>query len=397
MGPDGFAQKRSHDAGTTRAKLADILDSHRVVICVGSGGVGKTTTAAAIALRAAMQGKRVLCLTIDPARRLANSLGLAEMTVDEQIVPPELFAAQGVACSGTLAVMMLDTKRTFDALVIRHASSDEARDRILQNRIYRYVSGSLAGTQEYMAMEKLHAVREDDWDLIVLDTPPTSNALDFLDAPERLVEMLDSPAMRWFIDAFEGAGKASMGLVGRGATILIKGLSRFTGTEFLEMVAEFVTGLNDMFGGFRDRARAISGALKSPDVAYVIVTSPNPLAMIEALFFHKRLATVGIEATAFVVNAVHHPPEAVEQPQDVLMDALRAGAPRGTDHRKLLAQLEQAAKDEAAWAEVDRRRVEYLAGQVAPTVAFAEVPAQDRDVHDLSALAVVAANLAGRT
>ena len=180
--------------------LAEVLQGHRVVVCVGSGGVGKTTTAAALALRAAVDGRRVLCLTIDPARRLATSLGLDEMTTEERVVPMALFEAQGLKPKGELSAMMLDTKRTFDELVERYASSPEARDRILNNEIYRYVSSSLAGTQEYMAMEKLHAVRQNDrWDLIVLDTPPTTNALDFLDAPERLVAMIDSPAMRWFV------------------------------------------------------------------------------------------------------------------------------------------------------------------------------------------------------
>ena len=201
--------------------LAEVLATHRVVVTVGSGGVGKTTTAAALALHAAMSGRRVLCLTIDPARRLANSLGLAEMTVDEQVVPRELFEAHGLALQGQLAAVMLDTKRTFDDLVKRQARSPEAAERILNNKIYQYVAGSLAGTQEYMAMEKLYQVRDDPrYDLIILDTPPTSNALDFLDAPERMVDAIDSPAMRWFIQAFQGAGKLSFGMLGKGGGVL---------------------------------------------------------------------------------------------------------------------------------------------------------------------------------
>ncbi|MBW2403023.1 MAG: AAA family ATPase [Deltaproteobacteria bacterium] len=188
--------------------LADVLRSHRVVVTVGSGGVGKTTTAAAMAVHAAMEGRKVLCLTIDPARRLANSLGLDEMRTSEQAVPLSLFESHGLECKGALSAMMLDTKRTFDALVAKHASDDEARDRILNNQIYQYVASSLAGTQEYMAMEKLHEVRKDPkWDLVVLDTPPTSNALDFLAAPERLIDAIDSPAMRWFLQVFDRAAQ----------------------------------------------------------------------------------------------------------------------------------------------------------------------------------------------
>ena len=183
----------------TRHSLAPLIDSHKVALAVGCGGVGKTTVSAAMALSAARAGKRVLCLTIDPARRLANALGLDELTGEAHEVSAERLASVGVSGSGSLTVMMLDTKQTFDELVTRHASSPAARDRILNNRLYQYVSTSLAGTQEYMAMEKLVAVNSDpSFDLIVLDTPPTSNALDFLDAPERLVEAIDSAAMRWF-------------------------------------------------------------------------------------------------------------------------------------------------------------------------------------------------------
>src|SRR5688500_16992765 len=184
------------------ASLLPLLQSRRVVVCVGSGGVGKTTVAAGLALAAAKRGKRVLCLTIDPAKRLANSLGLERMSTEAQPVAPRLFEQAGLPVAGSLTVMMLDTKRTFDELVARHASSPEARDRILDNRLYQYVSTSLAGTQEYMAMEKLLQVKRDtNYDVIVLDTPPTSNALDFLDAPTRLIDALDSGAMRWFIQA----------------------------------------------------------------------------------------------------------------------------------------------------------------------------------------------------
>src|SRR5688572_15841477 len=243
--------------------LREVVAEHRVVVCVGSGGVGKTTTSAALALFAAMNGKRVLCLTIDPAKRLANSMGLTAMTTEEQLVSPELFAAAGLESKGSLSAMMLDTKRTFDDLVTRYASSPERARRILDNRLYQYISTSLAGTQEYMAMEKLHAVRKvGDYELIVLDTPPTSNALDFLDAPEKLVGVIDSPAMRWFLSAFTGAGKLGFSLVGRGAQMVFRGLAKFTGGEFLDSVAEFVSDINDLFGGFTHRARDVSNALR---------------------------------------------------------------------------------------------------------------------------------------
>ena len=180
--------------------LADLTNTRRVIVTVGAGGVGKTTTAAALGGAAARAGKRVLCLTIDPAKRLAESLGIAEMRTEAVTVDPARFAAAGVPLKGSLTAMMLDTKRTFDELVLKYSSSKEKAEKLLSNKLYQYVSTSLAGTQEYMAMEKLVAVKDDDrYDLVVLDTPPTANALDFLDAPQRLMEALDSATMKWFV------------------------------------------------------------------------------------------------------------------------------------------------------------------------------------------------------
>lgn len=376
--------------------LADVLDSHRVVVCVGSGGVGKTTTAAALAVHAAMDGKRVLCLTIDPARRLANSLGLDEMTSDLKEVPASLFERHGLTLTGSLSAMMLDTKRTFDELVERHASSPAVRDNILNNEIYKYVSGSLAGTQDYMAMEKLHAVRQDSrWDLIILDTPPTSNALDFLDAPERLVEMIDSPAMRWFVEAFQGAGKLSFGMVGKGAAFLLRGLAKFTGVGFLESVAEFVTGLNELFGGFRERATEVAQALRSPDVAFIVVTSPSPMAIREAIFFGNRLGDAGMRRDGFVINGVHTLWPEPSADRNTLMAALREALPESMDAERALERLERALDDERVRAVSDRVEAERLRVQVGGELLYVEVPAFEEDVHDLSALARVATHLTG--
>ncbi|MEM7138833.1 MAG: ArsA-related P-loop ATPase [Myxococcota bacterium] len=374
--------------------LADVLGSHRVVVTVGSGGVGKTTTAAAMAVYAASQGRRVLCLTIDPARRLANSLGLDEMTTSEQDVPPELFERHGLECRGTLSAMMLDTKRTFDGLVQRYASDEEARDRILNNQIYQYVASSLAGTQEYMAMEKLHEVRRDeDWDLVVLDTPPTAHAIDFLNAPERLIDAIDSPAMRWFLQVFEGAGKAGFGLVGRGATVLLKGIGRITGLEFLEQVAEFVSGINDLFGGFKERAEQVSNALRSPEVAFVLVTSPDPLAIGEARYFSDKLEAAGMHREAVVVNQVHRLLEEPKGSQAEQVAQLREALPETLDVEGLHPRLSKALADERRRANADRAQVDRLSAQIGQDTSVVEVPAFDEDVHDITALARVASYL----
>jgi anion-transporting ArsA/GET3 family ATPase len=378
-----------------RMSLNDVLATHRVVVCVGCGGVGKTTTAASLAVHGALNGKRVLCLTIDPAKRLANSLGLARMTTEEQIVPRELFEQHGLTLKGSLSAMMLDTKRTFDELVAKYASSPEAAQRILANRVYQYLSSSLAGTQEYMAMEKLHAVRGDRrYDLIVLDTPPTSNALDFLDAPERLAGLVDSPAMRWFIEAFQGAGKFSFNLIGKGAAFLLRGLSRFTGTGFLEVVAQFVTDFNDLFGGFRERARQVAEALRSPEVAFVIVTSPNPLAMEEAIFFARRLSEAGMRRDAIVINGMR-PLFAEPSANDRELAKLVAAHLPSMDAERAVGRMRRALDDARIRAIADRLEADRLRQRAGSDELYVEVPAFEQDVHELSALAEVASYLTG--
>ncbi|MCC6898917.1 MAG: ArsA family ATPase [Polyangiaceae bacterium] len=373
--------------------LTPLLEGRRVVLCVGSGGVGKTTVTAALGLAAAERGKRVLCLTIDPAKRLANSLGLSSMTGDEQVVSPELFERVGLRVAGRLSVMMLDTKRTFDELVVRHASSPEARDRILNNRLYQYVSTSLAGTQEYMAMEKLLSVKRDGaYDLIVLDTPPTSNALDFLDAPERLINALDSAAVRWLMQAFEQSGRFSLNLVAKSVAVVLRGIGKLTGGGFLEQMAAFVTDLNDLFGGFRQRATEVSAAFRGPEFAYVLVTTPAPAAIREALFFADRLHEQGMRRDAFVVNRVHKRPRAHPSRDEIEGAVARhqlSLGPSGAERleRALREETELAETDAAELANLDRALVP---GQRGAKPIRIEIPALPSDVHDLSTLGGIA-------
>jgi anion-transporting ArsA/GET3 family ATPase len=300
----------------TAETLDQLVMSHRVLVAVGAGGVGKTTTAAALGVAAAARGRRVLCLTIDPARRLAEALGLERMSTEEQTIEPERFARAGIAITGSLTAMMLDTKRTFDELVVKYSSSPERARRLLDNKLYIHVSTSLAGTQEYMAMEKLVAVQRDPrFDLVILDTPPTANALDFLDAPERLVEALDSATMRWFVQAFESTGKLSLNLLARSAALVLRGLGRITGGGFLEAMAEFITELNDLFGGFRQRAQAVEAALRSADVSFVLVTSPAPMSIQEVLFFSERLEQAQMPRGALTVSGSRRPPPTSRPPR----------------------------------------------------------------------------------
>jgi anion-transporting ArsA/GET3 family ATPase len=378
----------------SRAALSKLIDEKKVMLCVGCGGVGKTTTSASLALAAAMRGKRVLCLTIDPAKRLANSLGLREMTSDEQRIDDKLLAAGGVKISGTLTVMMLDTKKTFDEIVTRYASSQAARENILKNRLYQYVSTSLAGTQEYMAMEKLEALRaRGDYDLIVLDTPPTANALDFLDAPERMIDAIDSPAMRWFVQAFNGdkSKGLSLGLLTKGSQLVLKAVAQFTGAAFLNDLAGFIAAMNDLFDGFTERARKVSLALRSPDVAFVMVTSPDPLAIDEINFFAERLKAFSMPSDVYVVNRVHTAPMPLSSAAAI---EAQLGALGIDETPQILAGVLQAHRDADALATRDRLNLQLLDAHRASTrTPVVHVPAFDSDVHDVRALSAVAALL----
>jgi anion-transporting ArsA/GET3 family ATPase len=378
-----------------RMPSADTLDqivlSRRVVVAVGAGGVGKTTTAAALGVAAAIRGRRVLCLTIDPARRLAEALGLERLSSEEQAVDPARFAAAGLELAGSLTATMLDTKRTFDELVVKYSSSPERARRLLDNKLYRYVSTSLAGTQEYMAMEKLVAVKNDPrFDLIVLDTPPTTNALDFLDAPGRLVDALDSSAIRWIVQAFESTGKMSLNLVARSAAVVLRGIARVTGAGFLEAMAEFLSELNDLFGGFKERARAVEAALRSPEVAFVLVTTPAPMSLQEVLFFSDRLREASMPQGAFVLNRFRLPPPMASSPPTV------ADAAQGiAEHHLALdddapPRLVQSHEEWARLAALDAASAARLVVRAGGEVPIVRVPELAGDVRDLASLARVA-------
>ena len=372
------------------ADLNHLLAENRVVLVVGCGGVGKTTTCAALGLGAARQGKRVLCLTIDPAKRLAQSLGIEEFRTEAQQIEPEVFTEAGLSVSGSLTVMMLDTKSTFDALVGALSDSEERRNSVMNNVLYQYISTSLAGTQEYMAMEKLYEVKGDEsFDLILLDTPPTSHALDFLDAPERLVGAIDSAAVRWFRKAFQKSGKLSLNLLQRSAATVLKSIGRITGGGFLEQVAVFLTEMNDLFGGWRARADEVASSLRGDDVAYVLVTTPDPMSIREVLFFSERLRQQSMRADAFVVNRMHEPNVAADM-ESIAAAVERRGLKLGNDSTKRIAK---AAQEETRIGELNRLHLFALdeakmEGEPDPAIAF--VPEFPRDIHDIERLAWVA-------
>jgi anion-transporting ArsA/GET3 family ATPase len=373
-----------------------LLDTRRVILVVGCGGVGKTTTTAALGLAAACRGKRVLCLTIDPARRLSQSLGLEQMTSEAQSVDPALFVRAGLCVPGSMTVMMLDTKSTFDSLIESLAPTPDKRDSIMNNVLYKYISTSLAGTQEYMAMEKLYAVKDDPaYDLVLLDTPPTTNALDFLDAPERLIGALDSAATRWFVQAFQSSGKLSFNLLAKSTAAILRGIGRLTGAGFLEQIASFITEINDLFGSWRERASEVAGALRGPDVAYVLVTTPDPLSVREVLYFADRLREQSMRRDAFVVNRVHPVYGEVPGAADVQAAIASRGLALGDGAAERLRRVED---EETRLGRMDQIHLMALEGALEDETSggslAVHVPAFPYDIYDLQRLARVADLLA---
>jgi anion-transporting ArsA/GET3 family ATPase len=372
------------------ARLLDVLLERRILVCVGSGGVGKTTTAATLALAAARRGKRTLVLTIDPARRLANSLGLETLGHQVQQVDPALVRRGAPSTTGELHAMMLDQKAAFDEVVARHAKDPAAVQRILANPVYAQISGSLAGAQEYAAMAKLHDFdRTGQWDLIVVDTPPTAHALDFLDAPRKLSEAIDSPAIEWF-RKLKGEGGSRWSLVGKTGAFVLKRLAKFVGSKFIDDLGVFFTEFNDILGGFRLRAEETFALLRQPRVGFVLVASPEPMAVQEALAFHARLVEAGMPFVGFVVNKVHPSrPISATVPQ---IEAALASHPgvsalglSGTTRTMAAQELFAAHQELQTLALADRTAVETMVAAGGNCI-MVEVPLQRDDVHDVDRL-----------
>jgi anion-transporting ArsA/GET3 family ATPase len=358
--------------------IDEILAGRSICLCVGSGGVGKTTTSAAIAAGMAARGKRVAVLTIDPAKRLADSLGLGELAGTETRVDPKLFTRSGVdPGGGELWATMLDAKATFDEMVARYAPDAETEERILGNRIYGEISGALAGSQEYMAMEKLYEIHErGDYDLLVLDTPPSRNALDFLDAPQRLVQFIEGRSLRLFM---RPAGIGAR-IAGGGASAVFSVLRRLTGLDLLRDLSEFFAATAGMIGGFKERAERVSGLLAAEGTRFVIVTGPAGPALEEASFLREKLAEGGLPLGGLVVNRVHVD-GAVPDP----VAARPALAARLGDDDDLAERVLAAAGAAAALSRRDEAAVADLRAQTGDAPLLT-VPELAEEVHDLAGL-----------
>ncbi|HUS21797.1 MAG TPA: ArsA-related P-loop ATPase [Aeromicrobium sp.] len=358
-----------------------------IIVCCGAGGVGKTTTAAALALRAAEQGRRVCVLTIDPARRLAQSMGLTELDNT-----PRPVKGVDVAAGGALDAMMLDMKRTFDEVVETAASPEKAKQ-ILDNPFYIALSSSFAGTQEYMAMEKLgqlHGDPDSRWDLIVVDTPPSRSALDFLDAPERLSSLLDGRFMRLMVAPARGPAR----VLTAGLSLVTGAMTKILGGEFLSDVQAFIAALDTIFGGFRQRAEATYRLLQADETAFLVVAAPEPDAIREAAYFAERLTSERMPLAGLVVNRFHTRAGRSISAADAESGARRLAGDRTEEAAKATAELL------LVHAERTRRsqREEKVAARFTaahPKVPTVAVPALPSDIHDLDGLREIGALLAG--
>jgi anion-transporting ArsA/GET3 family ATPase len=369
--------------------VRDLLATKSVIVCAGSGGVGKTTVSAAVALQAAIDGRNVIVVTIDPARRLATSLGLKELGNEPTEVSARKLDGAGIVAKGRLHAMMLDTKTTFDELVVQYAPTPEQAQRIIDNRFYKNISGTLSGTQEYMAMEKLYELHtEGDYDLIVIDTPPTRNALDFLDAPRRLTDFFESRVLRWFLLPYMKAGSRFVRVANLAAATFLKIVKRIVGAEVLDDTAEFFRNLEGMYDGFKQRARDVAALLKSDVTSFIVVTSPSEDSVAEATFFAARLNESGLPFGALVVNRVH--PEfgngIVVRPRQLAR--LEGNGKSGA----LLAKL---INNEEAFMRVVKRERDNLAALARriPRHRWVWVPYLEREAVDMAGLVAISERL----
>ena len=386
--------------------LPEILRRKRFVICVGSGGVGKTTLSATLSLRAALEGRRTAILAIDPARRLGTSLGMTSLGNHPRPIPQELLAAAGLPDDVQLDAMVLDQKRTFDDIVDRHSPSGEAAERLKENRWYQQMAGALVSTGEYLAVEKLLDLHRDGgYDLIVLDTPPTSNALDFLDAPDRLLAVLESTPVKWVDDGARQVGTLGLKLLKTGGHYLVRGLSKVTGAGVIEQILGLLSDLAGLYDGMRERAAAVRELLRSDETAFVLVTGPDDLTLREAVYLNKRLSDGGMPLGGFVVNRVRPPfgwePGQPMQPDELELSAVAAAwreqlpGVEGSRVEELVQGLGRNLTRYRKLAGLDRRNVDRYLTEISKGCFCHLLPELEEDIHDLAGLAGLGTLLLG--
>jgi anion-transporting ArsA/GET3 family ATPase len=394
--------------GLTEAQsvMRDVVRNRGLLICVGSGGVGKTTTAAAIGIQAAIEGRRVCVVTIDPARRLANSLGLEALGNDERQIPLSKFAEFGIEPRGTLHAMMLDTRTTFDELIKNVSPDDDTVERILDNRVYMHLSDTLSASHDYMASEKLYDLHNSGrYDLVVLDTPPMKNAIDFLEASGRLSRFLDDRIVGWFLKPHEGERRFGMSLLQAPGALVYKLLGNVFGTDFLDEIAEFFLAFKDLLAGFKERADSVSKLLRDPALTkFVIVCTPQSTSMEEARYFHRQLEERQMPGGLFIVNQVGRYGHCKrdeesgrylgDSERSYMRDVLRDRAsPKKV--RTFTERLDAHFDRKVAMARDDEQAITGLRSFAGSRAVVATVPRMPEDIYDFDGLLAIDRHLFG--
>jgi anion-transporting ArsA/GET3 family ATPase len=387
VNPAGLAPAASRDTTTGGARLAadprrvtgiaERLDGKRICIVAGSGGVGKTTASAAVGLGLAAAGQRVAVITIDPARRLAESLGLEQLGNDPRRVDSELLAAHGVEMRGELWAMMLDPKATFDDLIARLSPDTATRDDVLNNRIYKQLSSAVAGSQDFTAVAKLYDLHHaGGFDVLVLDTPPSRNALDFLDAPDRLTDFFEGRALKIVLVPTGIAAK----IMSRGTSVVFSILKRLTGVDLMDDIAVFLRALGGLMDGFKDRAAGVKALLADPATTFLIVTSPEREPVAEAIFFRGKLREARMAFGGLIVNRVNLAGDHGDDPETVGAQLRAAGLDRA-----IAAKVVQSVADLRRLAARDAQQIERLKDELDEPDPIV-VPRLDGDVQDIDGL-----------
>ncbi|MCE9624410.1 MAG: AAA family ATPase [Deltaproteobacteria bacterium] len=357
--------------------LQGLLEKKKVLICCGSGGVGKTTTSAALALYASSIGYKTIVLTIDPAKRLANSLGIQKIDYQEKEIPKSELKKAGVEPKAPLFAMMLDTKRTFDDLIVKYAPDEAKAEAILQNKLYQHLSNMIAGSQEYMAMEKLYEVVQDrDYDLVVLDTPPSRHALDFLDAPNKMSAMLGDSVMKWFLKPSLFVGKNSLQLLDRSVKRVFKAFDKIAGFEFLQDLSQMLVSVSGLLEGFQERAQKVELLLHDKDTGFLLVAAPESIPLREAEYFYRKIQENALPFSGFIFNRVQGVPKGPATPPTGLK------ARTQSEYQEMVYLFKTLAHNDEVEIANFQERMEFSKNGI----VFKIMPQLDHDVHDLAGL-----------